>query len=161
MYWSQLYHIDVNPGLIEAEKNHEWLRIVFAYAPTVFHRHGSEKKKMWWSMPITMSVIDRWWPCEKPQQRLIHVAKLRLTLLAERAKELTLAKSYLILSTRDLWKAALRGYNTWPGSGCLSSSEYALPNFRERGISIRIKTSSRGSIFNEIVVLGSGQEGIP
>ena len=149
------------PWLIEAGKIMNDFDIVFSYVPTVFHRHRSEKKKDVMVDAHTMSVMDRWWPCEKPQQRLIHVAKLRLTLLAERAKELTLAKSHLILSTRDLWKAALRGYNTWPGSGCLSSSEYALPNFRERGISIRMKISNQGRMSNEIVVLGSGQEGIP
>ena len=160
MDWSQLYHSNVNPDWLRQEKS--WMTSISCFHMYRPYSTGivRRKKKMWWSMPITMSVIDRWWPCEKPQQRLIHVAKLRLTLLAERAKELTLAKSHLILSTRDLWKAALRGYNTWPGSGCLSSSEYALPNFRERGISIRMEISNQDRMSNEIVVLGSGQESL-
>lgn len=108
MGWSQLYHSDVNPDWLRQEKS--WMTSISCFHMYRPYSTGivRRKKKMWWSMPITMSVIDRWWPCEKRQQALIHVAKLRWTLLAERAKELTLAKSHLILSTRDLWKAALQ-----------------------------------------------------
>ena len=122
----RLYHSDVNPDWLRQGKS--WMTSISCFHMYRPYSTGlvRRKKRMWWSMPITMSVIDPWWPCEKPQQRLIHVAKLRLTLLEylRKGQKNSLWQNHISFFPHVICgKHRFRGYNTWPSSGCLSSSE--------------------------------------